>query len=166
MTIQQTTFAMFSECFRCHGFVNAFSRHAHIVGGKCLSCNGGLRSMAVKSIDRLATYRTPSSRATDIAVISRILEDVSSPSSDSPFHWPTRRADDNARMVAAILSQADADVRARAYAAITAKIRQTRETTAASREIQALDCAISDATGIEVAGVATWARGSAARRAA
>lgn len=77
-----------------------------------------------------------------------------------------RATNANARMVAAILSQTDADVRARAYAAITAKIRQTRETTAAAREIQSLDCAISDATGIEVADVAAWARGSAARRAA
>lgn len=154
----QTTFATYDACFRCGGFRNAFAKHTHIVAGKCLRCAGGLRESTTRPVSQLATYRQPGSRATHIAVIARVLEDIAAPSGESPWNWPTRREDDNAKLLAAMLSQADADVRARGYAAVVSRIAQTMSTDAAARELRLLHTAISEATGIPAHDVKAWAR--------
>ena len=160
MTTTQKTFAMYGACHRCGGFARAFARHTHVAAGKCLACNGGLRENIVRPMSRLSDYRHPTSRATDIAIIAAVLEDISSASDEPLFNLPTRRADDVARIVAATLSVADADVRARAYAAVTTRIRQSRDAQTAVTELRAIDCAIAEATGLAVADVAAWASGA------
>ena len=129
-----TTFTMICECFRCNGFKRAFSTFSHTNGGRCLRCNGSLRTVVTKPLARLTEYKpdAAANRADTIATIAKVLGIMGAPrqvdangKAVSPWGFTYRTKGDDMMVFAAALSMAPEAVRVRGWAAFCAKARAT-----------------------------------------
>ena len=160
-----TTFAMFTECLRCAGFKRAFANMKHVNGGRCLRCNGSMREVIVKPVERMDTLGARLSRAEAVRVIAHALgtigancERSASGEKVSPFGFTYHVGTDVWNVLADALSRCDATVRARGYRAAVVRIEglDWKKGTAEAR-VRALDECIARATGVALADVTTWA---------
>lgn len=165
MTIDAATFAIFTECFRCAGFKRAFANMKHVNGGRCLRCNGTMREMTVKPVERMDTIGARLPRAEAVRVIAHALGTIGASCERSergekvsPFGFTYHVGTDVWSVLADALSRCDATVRARGYRAAVVKIEgiEWKKGTAEAR-VRALDECIARATGIALADVTTWA---------
>ena len=165
MTIDAATFAIFTECFRCAGFKRAFANMKHVNGGRCLRCNGEMRNLIVKPVERMDEIGMRLTRAEAVRLIAHALETIGVPCAKrengekvSPFGFAYHHHMDTWRALASYFSCCDATVRARGYRAAVVKIEsiEWKKGTAEAR-VRALDECIARATGIALADVTTWA---------
>lgn len=170
MNLAAATFSIITECPRCAGFERAFSGKGHINRGLCLRCDGTLRSVIVRPVADMVEMP----RAEAVRVIQIVLASIGAPAprdesgrTVSPFGFECYGAMDVMLMAASVLSRCDSTVRARAYAAITAKIRSTAwRTGTAEDRVDLLDGKIADSTGLAIDDVAEWANATRATAAA
>ena len=127
----EPTFLMFMECHRCAGYKRAFEHHYRVNGGRCLACNGTLRTTVTKPLSRLTEFY-PDARARSISTLARVLELTGAKRETdangktvSAWGFVQHRKGDNEAMAVAALSIAPADVRARFWRAFSAKVRAT-----------------------------------------
>jgi hypothetical protein len=160
-----TTFAMFTECLRCAGFKRAFANMKHVNGGRCLRCNGTMREVIVKPVERMDTIGARLPRAEAVRVIAHALGTIGAASARdehgariSPFGFASYRGTDVMDVLADALSRCDATVRARGYRAAVVKIEgiDWKKGTAEAR-VRCLDECIARATGVALADVTAWA---------
>jgi hypothetical protein len=165
MTITAATFAIFTECHRCAGFKRAFANMRHVNGGRCLRCNGEMREVSVKPVDRMDTMGMRLTRTDAVRIIARALNAIGAACERdargekvSPFGFTSHRGTDVWNVLADALSCCDATVRARGYRAAVVKIEGTewKRGTAEAR-VRYLDECIARATGVALADVTAWA---------
>lgn len=127
----QTHFTIYTECQRCSGFRRAFSPFANVNGGRCLRCNGTLRDTRHLPMARLAAIY-PDARAVAIASlqhgIAMVGTEIARGEDGKPrseFGFAYRQKADQAGVFCAALSIAPADVRVRAWSALSARVRAT-----------------------------------------
>lgn len=129
-----TTFTLFGECFRCHGFKHAFETFSHMNDGRCLRCNGALREPVTRPLHMLEEFEGPAAkrRADSIATIAKVLARVGEPAMRdaqgkvmSEWGFAYRVKSDTLCIFVSALTIAPADVRARGWAAFTKKARAT-----------------------------------------
>jgi hypothetical protein len=128
-----THFTEVFECFRCAGFKRAFSLHPGVNGGRCLLCNGALRTVRTSPVAKMAlSYQYPAARRAEaIETIARALTIIGAPAAAvdgrrvSPWGYSYDRKSDTMNHLAAAFSIAPDDVRVRGWAAVTAKVRAT-----------------------------------------
>jgi hypothetical protein len=129
-----TTFTLYGECFRCHGFRRAFATFSHTNGGRCLRCNGALREPITKPLWRLEEFEGSAAkrRADSVAIIAKVLARVGEPAmrdaqgkKASEWGFAYRVKSDTLCIFVSALTIAPADVRVRGWAAFCAKARAT-----------------------------------------
>ena len=165
MTLTADTFMIFADCHRCAGFRNAFATMRHVNGGKCLRCDGAMREVIVKPVDRMDEIGMRLPRAEAVRVIAHALSTIGAPCERnelgekvSPFGFTTHRGTDVWGVLASALSRCDATVRARGYRAAVVKIEGAAwERGTAESRVRHLDACIAQATGIDAADVTDWA---------
>ena len=160
-----TTFTMICECFRCNGFKRAFSTFSHTNGGRCLRCNGSLRTVVTKPLARLTEYKpdAAANRADTIATIAKVLGIMGAPrqvdangKAVSPWGFTYRTKGDDMMVFAAALSMAPEAVRVRGWAAFCAKARETMDAERAERVIRKTRALAATYAGTGTDGVGEW----------
>ena len=155
------TFLMYTECHRCAGFKRAFENHYRVNGGRCLACNGTLRTTALKPLSRLAEFY-PDARVQSISTLARVLELTGAKHETnangktvSAWGFVQHRKGDNEAMAVSALSIAPADVRARFWRAFSAKVRATMPEKG-DRPMTFIKRKVCEATGITEGEVGAW----------
>ena len=161
--ITPQTFALYGECFRCHGFSNAFSRFGHIAGGRCLSCGGGRRQTIRKAYERLGEFQTRRDAERDLATIKTALDAIGSvhPKDEngkrvSRWGFAEDRRGDDLLVLCAAVSRADAKVRARAWAAFQRATTERLDAEKGAYIRERFCYRVSMYTGIPAADVPAW----------
>ena len=162
-TMPATTFTTVHECFRCGGFKRAFSTFSHTNGGRCLRCNGGLRTLVTKPVARMDEYIPAAERrARAIATIAKILEITGEPrvmdesgKAVSPWGFAYRVKGDDMMVFAAALTIAPEAVRVRGWRAFCA-VARAKLGDRAERVIAKTRALAAEYAGTGSEGVGAW----------
>ena len=156
MTVTARTFAVFAECPRCNGLKHAF---ATFPTGLCFACGGSLRKTWVRPVGQLSE-RTREQFAGDLASIKRAVDAVGAPREkgrgNSRWGFTDPSPVDTLMVFVECVSRAEANVRARAWAAWCKAAEEKLSAERAAKLREATINHLSECTGIPLADVPAW----------